>query len=73
MDVGNLISVSSAFSKTSLNIWKFSIHVQLKPLVYVEVLSHFESFEEEAAAHNELTKPSKQGSQVWVSKKDCKS
>ena len=37
-------SVSSAFSKTSLNIWKFSIHVQLKPLVYVEVLSHFESW-----------------------------
>ena len=31
MDVGNLISGSSAFSKTRLNIWKFSIHVQLKP------------------------------------------
>ena len=31
MDVGNLISVSSAFSKTSLNIWKFMIHVLLKP------------------------------------------
>ena len=30
-DVGNLISGSSAFSKTSLNIWKFSIHVLLKP------------------------------------------
>ena len=30
-DVGNLISVSSAFSKTSLNIWKFSVHVSLKP------------------------------------------
>ena len=29
--VGNLISGSSAFSKTSLNIWKFSIHVLLKP------------------------------------------
>ena len=29
--VGNLISVSSAFSKTSLNIWKFSVHVSLKP------------------------------------------
>ena len=28
---GNLISGSSAFSKTSLNIWKFSIHVLLKP------------------------------------------
>ena len=29
-DVGNLISGSSAFSKTSLNIWKFSIHVLLR-------------------------------------------
>ena len=31
IDVGNLISGSSAFSKTSLNIWKFTIHVLLKP------------------------------------------
>ena len=30
-DVGNLISGSSAFSKSSLNIWKFSIHILLKP------------------------------------------
>ena len=30
-DVGNLISGSFAFSKTSLNIWKFTIHVLLKP------------------------------------------
>ena len=30
-DVGNLISGSSAFSKTSLNIWKSSVHVLLKP------------------------------------------
>ena len=30
-DVGNLISGSSVFSKTSLNIWKFSVHVLLKP------------------------------------------
>ena len=30
-DVGNLISGSSTFSKTSLNIWTFSIHVPLKP------------------------------------------
>ena len=30
-DVGNLISDSSAFSKTSLNIWKFTVHVLLKP------------------------------------------
>ena len=29
-DVGNLISGSSAFSKSSLNIWKFTIHVSLK-------------------------------------------
>ena len=30
-DVGNLTSGSSAFSKTSLNIWKFTVHVLLKP------------------------------------------
>ena len=30
-DVGNLISASSAFSKTSLNIWKFTVHILLKP------------------------------------------
>ena len=31
MDVGNLISGSSAFSKSRLNIWKFTVHVLLKP------------------------------------------
>ena len=30
-DVGNLIPGSSAFSKSSLNIWKFTVHVLLKP------------------------------------------
>ena len=30
VDVGNLISGSSAFSKTSLNIWKFMVHILLK-------------------------------------------
>ena len=30
-DVGNLVSGFSAFSKTSLNIWKFTVHVLLKP------------------------------------------
>ena len=30
-DVGNLISCSSASSKTSLTIWKFTVHVRLKP------------------------------------------
>ena len=29
-DVGNLMSGSSAFSKSSLNIWKFSVHILLK-------------------------------------------
>ena len=38
-DVGNLISGSSAFSKTSLNIWKFTVHVLLKP-----GLENFEHF-----------------------------
>ena len=31
VDVGNLISGSSAFSKSSLNIWKFTVHILLKP------------------------------------------
>ena len=31
VDIGNLISGSSAFSKTSLHIWKFMAHVLLKP------------------------------------------
>ena len=30
-DVGNLILGSSAFSKTTLNIWKFTVHILLKP------------------------------------------
>ena len=36
-DVGNLISGSSAFSKTSLNIWKFTVRILLKP--GLEILS----------------------------------
>ena len=32
-DVGNLISGSSAFFKTNLNIWKFSVHILLKPIL----------------------------------------
>ena len=38
-DVGNLISGSSAFSKSSLNIWKFSVHILLKP-----ILENFEQY-----------------------------
>ena len=38
-DVGNLISGSSSFSKSSLNIWKFMIHILLKP-----GLENFEHF-----------------------------
>ena len=39
MDVDNLISGSSAFSKSSLNIWKFMVHILLKP-----VLENFEHY-----------------------------
>ena len=39
VDVGNLISGSSAFSKISFNIWKFSVHVLLK-----SVLENFEHY-----------------------------
>ena len=31
MDIGSLISGSSAFSKSSMNIWKFTVHMLLKP------------------------------------------
>ena len=31
MDIGNLVSGSSAFCKSSLYIWKFSVHILLKP------------------------------------------
>ena len=42
VDVGNLISGSSAFSKTSLNIRKFTVHVLLKPvLLFIKSLIHF--------------------------------
>ena len=33
MDAGNLISGSSAFSKSSLNIWKFLVHILLKSIL----------------------------------------
>ena len=39
MDVGNLISGSPAFSKFGLNIWKFSVHILLKPF-----LENFENY-----------------------------
>ena len=38
-DVGNLLSISSAFSKTSLNIWKLTVHVLLKP--GLEIFEHY--------------------------------
>ena len=38
-DVGNLLSGFSAFSKSSLNIWKFTVHVLLKP--GLENLEHY--------------------------------
>ena len=39
VDVGNLISGSSAFSKSILNIWKFLVHVLLKP--GLEIFEHY--------------------------------
>ena len=38
-DAGNLISGSSAFSKTSLNLWKFTVEVLLKPSL--EIFEHY--------------------------------
>ena len=39
MDIGSLISGSSAFSNSSLNIWKFSVHILLKP--HLENVEHY--------------------------------
>ena len=39
IDVDNLISGSSAISKSSLNVWKFTVHVRLKP-----ALENFERY-----------------------------
>ena len=39
MDVGNLISGSSAFSKSSVKIWKFMVHILLKPCL--ESFEHY--------------------------------
>ena len=39
VDVGSLITGSSPFSKSSLNIWKFLVHVLLKP--HLENLEHY--------------------------------
>ena len=37
--VGNLISGSSAFSKSSLNMWKFTVHLLLKPGLTITLLA----------------------------------
>ena len=42
-DVANLVSGSSAFSKTSLNIWKFTVYVLLKP--GLENFEHYLSYD----------------------------
>ena len=54
-DVGNLISGSSAFSKTSLNIWKFMVHILLKP--GLENFEHYftsHALEKEMATHSSV-------------------
>ena len=50
VDVGNLVSGSSAFSKTSLNNWKFVVHVLLKPGLenFEHSISHTDSIREES-------------------------
>ena len=45
MDVGNLISGSSAFSKTSLNIRKFTVHVLLKLQYFGHLMRRVDSLE----------------------------
>ena len=53
-DVGNLISGSSAFSKTSLNIREFTVHVLLKP--GLETFEHYftSMLEKEMATHSSI-------------------
>ena len=51
-DVGNLISCSSAFSKTSLNIWKFTVHVLLKP--GLKNFEHYFTLEHNYVTHREI-------------------
>src|SRR5574338_70241 len=60
VDVGNLISGSSAFSKTSLNIWKFMFHVLLKP--------GLENFEHYFTSNKDLSSQSYSfsSSHVWM-------
>ena len=53
VDVGNLISGSSVFSKSSLNIWKFSVHVLLKPCL--ENFEHY--FASNCAVQHSLALP----------------
>ena len=64
MDVGNLISGSCAFCKSSLNIWKFMVHVLLKPglenFKHVLVLRPFPGWA--AAAIAPVIRPSAVGS-----------
>src|SRR5574340_1242710 len=59
-DVGNLISGSSAFSKTGLNIWKFMVHVLLKP--------GLETFEHYFTSNKDLSSQSYSfsSSHVWM-------
>ena len=65
-DVGNLISDSSAFSKTSLNIWKFTVHVTMKMATEDEMVGWRHQLNrhefEQASGDGEG-----QGSLVWCS------
>ena len=63
--VGNLISCFSAFSKTSLNIWKFTVHVLLKPACTCTNISIPSS---SMSCSNKLVKPEKRvegSSDLW--------
>ena len=67
--VGNLISGSSAFSKTNLNIWKFTVHVLLKPGFNSMWTVNFQMFKLvlEKAKEPEIKLPTSAGS--WKSKR----
>ena len=53
VDVGNLISGSSAFSKTSLNIREFTVHVLLKP--GLENFEHYSTWVQSQRGQNALS------------------
>ena len=63
-DVGNLISCSSAFPKTSLNIWKFTVLVLLKP--GLEYFKHYFTSERLLLIHKKMLRFLASGGEEFI-------